>query len=345
VTGPRTDIDAALRALGADLAQGELGGALTCGPYVLLRPIGSGGIADVYVAARAGGGEARYAVKMLRPGVDGEEIVARFEREHEVLAALRHPGIVRVIDAGVHARGTPWIAMPLVDGPAITVAADEARMTVDARRALVLQALEAVAAAHAKQVVHRDLKPGNVLAEPGSGAGPAGGLRVKVVDFGIARTIGARGLRITPVGVAHRLGTPEYMAPEQWADGIAACDARADVFALGMLLGELCAGVLPQVGTRADPSAGGGAAADSGGRVRRRARPGAPCLPSAALRALAEQDADRATRIARARGRRSVEALAAELEATVDDAVAAMTAARAADRPRDAGEAAKVLGR
>lgn len=332
MTERRDGIDAALRALGSELA----GGALACGPYVLLRLIGSGGIADVYAAARGARGTARFAVKMLRPGVDGEEIVARFERERAVLRTLRHPGIVRALDAGVHASGVPWMAMPLVAGPAITVAADQARLGIEARLALARLAFGAVGAAHAANVVHRDLKPGNVLAEAAAPSASAGaGLRVKVVDFGIARTIGARGLRITPAGVAHRLGTPEYMAPEQWRDGIAACDARADVFALGMMLGELCAGVLPRVPAEGTETA----------RGRRRTRPGMPCQPSAALRALAQRDPEEAGRMARIRGRRSAEALVAELEARADSAVAAMTAMTAEDRPRDAGEAAGMLER
>lgn len=322
-------IDAALRSLREGITGNALADALRCGPYTLVGAIGAGAVADVFAAQRDGGRAPRHAVKLVRPGVDGHETIARFAREQEILAAVRHPNVVNVVDCGIHASGLPWFAMPLVDGGPITVEADRRRMTIEERFGLARQAFEAVAALHARMIVHRDVKPGNLLVE-----GPESRPQVRLVDCGIARAMGARGKRLTPVGGVHRLGTPEYMSPEQWEDGIAACDARADVFALGIVLGQLACGTVPR---SSRPAAGGG------GERRRRA-PGTPCAPSAAFVRWMSADPEAATAAMRARGRRSAERFAEELRACVDPAVLALTETDPARRPGDARAAAAVLG-
>lgn len=322
-------IDAALRSLREGITGSALADALRCGPYTLVGAIGAGAVADVFAAQRDGGRAPRHAVKLVRPGVDGQETIARFAREQEILAAVRHPNVVNVVDCGIHASGLPWFAMPLVDGGPITVEADRRHMTVEERFGLARQAFEAVAALHARMIVHRDVKPGNLLVE-----GPESRPQVRLVDCGIARAMGARGKRLTPVGGVHRLGTPEYMSPEQWEDGIAACDARADVFALGIVLGQLACGTVPR---SSRPAAGGG------GERRRRA-PGPPCAPSAAFVRWMSADPEAATAAMRARGRRSAERFAEELRARVDPAVLALTETDPARRPGDARAAAAVLG-
>jgi serine/threonine-protein kinase len=322
-------IDAALRSLREGITGSALADALRCGPYTLVGAIGAGAVADVFAAQRDGGRAPRHAVKLVRPGVDGQETIARFAREQEILAAVRHPNVVNVVDCGIHASGLPWFAMPLVDGGPITVEADRRHMTVEERFGLARQAFEAVAALHARMIVHRDVKPGNLLVE-----GPESRPQVRLVDCGIARAMGARGKRLTPVGGVHRLGTPEYMSPEQWADGVAACDARADVFALGIVLGQLACGTVPR---SSRPAAGGG------GERRRRA-PGPPCAPSAAFVRWMSADPEAATAAMRARGRRSAERFAEELRARVDPAVLALTETDPARRPGDARAAAAVLG-
>jgi serine/threonine-protein kinase len=322
-------IDAALRSLREGITGSALADALRCGPYTLVGAIGAGAVADVFAAQRDGGRAPRHAVKLVRPGVDGQETIARFAREQEILAAVRHPNVVNVVDCGIHASGLPWFAMPLVDGGPITVEADRRHMTVEERFGLARQAFEAVAALHARMIVHRDVKPGNLLVE-----GPESRPQVRLVDCGIARAMGARGRRLTPAGSVHRLGTPEYMSPEQWEDGIAACDARADVFALGIVLGQLACGTVPR---SSRPAAGGGA-------DRRRRAPGPPCAPSAAFVRWMSADPEAATAAMRARGRRSAERFAEELRARVDPAVLALTETDPARRPGDARAAAAVLG-
>lgn len=322
-------IDAALRSLREGIAGDAAADALRCGPFTLVGSVGSGAVADVFAAQRDGDRAPRHAVKLVRPGVDGEETVARFAREQEILARVRHPNVIRFVECGVHASGSPWFAMPLVDGGPITIEADRRRMPVEERIALARQAFDAVAALHAQSIVHRDVKPGNLLVE-----GPEARPAVRLVDCGIARALGARGRRLTPAGSAHRLGTPEYMAPEQWEDGIAACDSRADVFALGMVLGELACGAVPRSGRTGEKASG----------ERRRRAPGAPCAPSHAFERWMAADPEAASAAMRARGRRSAERFVEELRASVDPAVLALTAPDAAKRPRDAGAAMAMLG-
>jgi len=321
-------IDAALRSLREGIAGDAVAEALRCGPFTLVGALGSGAVADVFAAQRDGDRAPRHAVKLMRPGVDGEETVARFAREQRILAQVRHPNVIRFVECGVHASGSPWFAMPLVDGTAITRESDRRHLTVEERVALARQAFEAVAALHAQSIIHRDVKPGNLLVE-----GPEGRSVVRLVDCGIARAMSSREARLTPMGTAHRLGTPDYMAPEQWEDGIAACDARADVFALGMVLGELACGVPPRAGR----------AAAMAGDARRRRAPGAPCAPSTAFERWMASDPEAASAAMRVRGRRSPERFIEELRGAVDPVVVALTSRDAAGRPRDAGAALAMM--
>lgn len=254
-----------LRALGDDVRRDFTGDARQHGPYRVLRMVGSGATSEVYAACREGDpdGSVRFAVKVIRPGADVREVLARFERERELIARVGHPAIVPVIESGFTPDGRPWFAMPLVEGSPITIAAEDAGLSPEARLALFARVLDAVAAAHAAGVIHRDLKPANILVERASDS-----LQPRLIDFGVARAVSGGLTRLTPNDHVHRLGTPDYMPPEQWRDGVAACDARSDVFALGIVLGELAAGALPR--ERREARRGGG-----------RREPGATLLPSA----------------------------------------------------------------
>ena len=329
---PRPDTsaaDAALRALRDHISGIDLDAALRCGPFRLRRKIGAGAVADVYSASKGRSEEERFAIKLFRLGVGGEELLRRFEQERRLLEGLTHAGFVRVVDGGMHPSGTPWFAMPLVDGAPITHACDAGGLGMGVRLRAAVALADAVAAAHAAGLVHRDLKPGNVLLEAKAGA-PA----VRIIDLGIARTLAAEGPRITPSGVAHRLGTPAYMAPEQWKHGIAECDARADVFAIGMIAGEVAAGVLPR-----EPAT----PAKAGRSRRARVAPPPPCLPSAAFARLREGDPAFAAQAAKVRGLPRAPDLQALLAERVDPVVGPMIAMAREDRPADASEAAELL--
>ena len=200
----------------------------------------------------------------------------------------------------------------------------------DALRQLAL----GVAELHAAGKLHRDLKPCNILVEARGGA-----LAPHIVDFGIARALLSPHPRMTPVDVAHRLGTPEYMSPEHWEFGVGACDARSDVFALGVVLAALCAGVVPrQVAADGDRDSTASPAATA--RRPRRARPGAICAPSVALRELASRDASAARAIATARGLAGAEELAKVLQHRVDRIVLRACASE----PSHRHESAAALG-
>jgi len=316
-------LDALLDAVRRDLRTGGLGQSLACGPFTLLHMLGEGGVAQVFAASRAGAAaEPTHAVKLMRAGLDSEELLARFDRERALLERLDHPGIVKVGDAGIHSSGSPWFAMPLVHGPAITIAADLARLDLPARLKLFAQAVQAVAAAHGAGIIHRDLKPANILVEPVERR-----LQVRVIDFGLARAVGAAG-RLTPTGVAHRMGTPDYMAPEQWDGGLAACDARADVFALGIMLGELMAGCVPR------PEHAHSTQSSASKQARPRPAPMKPIPPSTAFDALALRDSTKAREIAKRRSTTQRD-LRSALE-RLDPLVATLTASEPASRPVDA---------
>ncbi|MGA0872606.1 MAG: serine/threonine-protein kinase [Phycisphaerales bacterium] len=330
----RATLIRALRALGAELREQAAVDTLRLGGFTLLHRVGEGAVAEVFAARRDGEESALFAVKIVKPGCDGPETIARFERERSILERLGHPGLVPVVDSGLSGDARPWFAMPLVAGLPITHAADEAGLDLGGRTRLMHAVLDAVATAHRAGIVHRDLKPGNVLAEadPAAARG-AFPLAPRVIDFGVARALGIGGDGLTPTGHAHRLGTPEYMPPEQWQLGVAACDARSDVFSLGMMLGELAAGVLPrEQADRESPRS----TSEGTRRRRRRHPPGSPIAPSAAFAAWLGRDRVAAIAAAARRGFERPEALLEALATSIDPLVLPALSTDPEARDRDA---------
>ncbi len=210
------------------------------GPYRLLERIGEGGFGTVFLAEQEEPIVRRVAVKLLKPGLDTERVVARFELERQALAMMDHPNIARVIDAGATPAGRPYFVMDLVTGAPISVYCDRNGLSVEARLELFAQVCNAVQHAHAKGLIHRDIKPSNVLVSTHDGKPHA-----KVIDFGIAKAIAERPAGETLFTLdGAMIGTPEYMSPEQ-AEGSADIDTRTDVYSLGVLLYELLTGTTP----------------------------------------------------------------------------------------------------
>jgi len=214
------------------------------GGFVLLKRIGMGGMGAVYEAEQSQP-RRRAAVKVLRPGVFAGRMRRRFEFESEVLAKLRHPGIAQVYAAGVFemgGEGQPWFAMELIDGPGIQTYAKQNALTIADKVRLLLAVCDAVQHAHQCGVIHRDLKPDNILITT-SGAG--GAVQPKILDFGVARSIDTQ-MHATMHTVAGELvGTLAYMSPEQLLGDSEQIDARCDVFALGVIAYELLGNKLP----------------------------------------------------------------------------------------------------
>lgn len=209
------------------------------GRYLVEAAVGRGSTADVVRARAADGAVSRVAIKVLRPGLASRDALARFEDERDLIASLDHPCIAPIVDAGRLGDGRPWFAMPFVDGRPLTEFCDAHRCDVQTRLALLLRVAEAVAYAHRRGVVHRDLKPDNILVRRTAECGDP---LPTILDFGVARAIGGP-RRADSLLELHRriLGTPAYMAPEQTRPGYPAGPA-ADVFALGGILCELLAG-------------------------------------------------------------------------------------------------------
>jgi len=213
------------------------------GPYRIDGELGRGGMGTVYRAARADGTfEKAVALKLVKRGMDTDEVLRRFRYERQILAGLDHPHVARLLDAGAHTDGRPYLVMELVEGTPITKYADRQNLGLDARLALFEQVCEAVAYAHHHLVVHRDLKPSNVLVAEGETGSPGGTAMVKLLDFGIARLLDdSTDAPRTRVG--QRVLTPEYAAPEQLRGEPAT--TATDVYALGVLLFELLTGRRP----------------------------------------------------------------------------------------------------
>jgi serine/threonine protein kinase/tetratricopeptide (TPR) repeat protein len=211
------------------------------GPYKLLEQIGEGGMGLVFMAEQTEPVRRRVALKVLKPGLDTAQVVARFEAERQALALMDHPNIAKIHDGGATASGRPYFVMELVRGLPVTDYCDQARLSIPERLALFVQVGRAVQHAHQKGVIHRDLKPSNVLVTVVDGQPVP-----KVIDFGVAKaTGGALTDRTLLTGFHQLVGTPLYMSPEQAELSGVDVDTRSDVYALGVLLYELLTGTTP----------------------------------------------------------------------------------------------------
>jgi eukaryotic-like serine/threonine-protein kinase len=211
------------------------------GPYKLLQQVGEGGMGTVFMAEQQHPVQRKVALKVIKPGMDSRQVVARFEAERQALALMDHPHIARVLDAGTTGDGRPYFVMELVKGVPITRYCDEHRLTPRERLGLFVGVCQAVQHAHQKGIIHRDLKPSNVLVAPYDGRPVP-----KVIDFGIAKATGPKLTErtlFTEFGAV--VGTLEYMSPEQAEVNQLDIDTRSDVYSLGVLLYELLTGTTP----------------------------------------------------------------------------------------------------
>ncbi|HEV8066807.1 MAG TPA: protein kinase [Planctomycetaceae bacterium] len=211
------------------------------GPYKLMEQIGVGGFGLVFVAEQQRPVRRKVALKVIKPGMDTREVVARFEAERQALAMMDHPNIARVYDAGATDSGRPYFVMELVRGVPITDYCDQNHLTLRERLELFVSVCQAVQHAHQKGIIHRDIKPSNVLVTLQDGKPVA-----KVIDFGVAKALYQPLTdRTIYTRFAQMIGTPLYMSPEQAEAGGLDVDTRSDIYSLGVLLYELLTGMTP----------------------------------------------------------------------------------------------------
>lgn len=240
--GARAESEGFLAGDALALSESPTLAGLRIGPYVIDELLGEGGAGSVWRARRSDGRAGPpVAIKLLHLSLLGRTGALRFEREGAILARLAHPNIARLLDAGIAPGGQPYLVLDLVEGETITRHADDRRLGIDERLALFDDVLAAVAHAHSHLVVHRDIKPGNILVDAQG--------HVKLLDFGIAKLLEQTDEGATRTATGHRALTPHHAAPEQ-LQGLPVTTAT-DVYALGVLLYQLLVGRHP---TAADPT-------------------------------------------------------------------------------------------
>ena len=248
--------------------------------YKLLQQIGEGGCGIVFMAEQDGPIKRRVALKIIKPGMDTKNVIARFEAERQALALMDHPNIAKVLDAGATASGRPYFVMELIRGVKITEYCDQNSLSLEGRLKLFIQVCHALQHAHQKGVIHRDIKPSNILVTT-----TIEGMALPVViDFGIAKATVNQPLTDKTLFTAFEMliGTPAYMSPEQAALTNVDVDTRSDIYSLGVLLYEISTGTTP-FDTQEMLKAG----LDE---VRRLIREKEPVRPSTRLRNLAAND-------------------------------------------------------
>jgi serine/threonine protein kinase len=211
------------------------------GPYKLLQQIGEGGMGVVWMAEQSQPVQRKVALKVIKPGMDSRQVVARFEAERQALAIMDHVNIARVFDGGATESGRPYFVMELVHGVPITEYCDDSHLTPRDRLELFVPVCQAIQHAHQKGIIHRDIKPSNVMVTLYDGKPVP-----KVIDFGVAKAteqkLTERTL-FTQYGTM--VGTLEYMSPEQAEMSALGVDTRSDIYSLGVLLYELLTGSTP----------------------------------------------------------------------------------------------------
>jgi len=212
--------------------------------YKLLGVLGEGGMGVVYLAEQEHPIKRHAALKVIKPGMDSQRVIARFEAERQALALLDHPNIAHVLDAGTTEQGRPYFVMEYVEGLPITEYCDQNKLSVEERLRLFVQVCQAVHHAHQKGFIHRDIKPSNILVTVQDGQAVP-----KIIDFGVARALSSAAGGLTEETLftqqGQLVGTPEYMSPEQIDLAHEAADTRSDIYSLGVLLYVLLTGVMP----------------------------------------------------------------------------------------------------